>query len=85
MTESRQRLVAFVDLRMKCSFKLKIQIKIYDFQIFFFLERIQFVSDQAMALESTFLDEKKKGVEHTIRLCLLWLSSREIQLASFFQ
>jgi hypothetical protein len=61
MAESRQRLVEFVDLRMKRSFKLKIKIKIYDFQKFFFFGRIQFVSDQAMALESTFLDEKKRA------------------------
>jgi hypothetical protein len=67
MAESRQRLVEFVDLRMKRSFKLKIKIKIYDFQIFFFFfffGRIQFVSDQAMALESAFLDEKKRRRTH---------------------
>ena len=83
VAESRQRLVEFVDLRIKrLNSKEKFEKKKKNLK-----ESSSYPIKQR--LWRVRLWTRKKGVEHTIRLCHLWLSSREkqvvIQLASFVQ
>jgi hypothetical protein len=76
MAESRQWLVEFVDLRIKWSNSNK-KKKLRFLKIKIIFGRIQFVSDQATALESTFVDEKKRHGTHNQALSLVVVQQRK--------